>query len=360
MKLRWNCAEPALRLLEAGLVRRLELLVVGAQGRVGDLDPLGGHRRAPVQARREVGGGRRVEDDVARQSMPGRGADRPAARSAGDDGHGRHGRDEAACSSACIGSCAASCSCRRSPSRSSSRPSRRRRRSPPRLPGRLEGLSHLRRRWSRTSRRSPPPTRPSSTCSRSATVVPGPRAVGGQGQRQRRHRRGRARGPVRRPAPLRRAHGPRDDAAHPPLARPTATGRARRITVDRRTRARSGSCSRSTPTARSSTSRRGRFHYWRKNRQPTPGSSADRDRPQPQLRLPLGRAAAGPARTPRRSRTTGRRRSPRRRRGAMRDFLASPRGRRPAADPRRDHLPRGRPARDVAIRLHEEERPART
>ena len=48
-------AEAGLGLLEPGLVGLLELLVVGAQGRVGDLDPLSGHRRAPVEATVRVG-----------------------------------------------------------------------------------------------------------------------------------------------------------------------------------------------------------------------------------------------------------------------------------------------------------------
>ena len=51
-----DLAQPRLRPLQPCLVLLLQLLVVGAQGRVRDLDPLGGHSvGSPVQARREVG-----------------------------------------------------------------------------------------------------------------------------------------------------------------------------------------------------------------------------------------------------------------------------------------------------------------
>ena len=61
-----------------------------------------------------------------------------------------------------------------------------------------------------------------------------------------------------------------------------------RITQHRRTRARSGSCSRSTPTAREYDLTGDPYREWRKNRQPNAGSTAIGHGPQPQLRLPAG------------------------------------------------------------------------
>ena len=61
--------------------------------------------------------------------------------------------------------------------------------------------------------------------------LPGPDDLGGQDQRQRRGRRERARGPVRRPDPRRRAHGPRDD----PPDHALAGGRLRQRTPGSRT-----------------------------------------------------------------------------------------------------------------------------
>ena len=84
--------------------------------------------------------------------------------------------------------------------------------------------------------------------------LPGPRAVGDEDLRQRRHGRVRARGPVRRRPPRRRAHGRRDDAQDHALAR----RRLRHRPADhehRRHAARSGSSSTSTRTAPSTTSR---------------------------------------------------------------------------------------------------------
>ena len=121
-------------------------------------------------------------------------------------------------------------------------------------------------------------------------VLQGPRAVGGQDQRQRRH--------STRPSPRSCSTAsttptstwPRDDARGSSTGSPTATA-ATPGSPTSWTPARSGSCSRSTPTAPTFDIKDGRFHHWRKNRQP----NADGDRrhgPQPQLRLPLGRRRA--------------------------------------------------------------------
>ena len=81
----------------------------------------------------------------------------------------------------------------------------------------------------------------------------GPRHLGRQDQRQRRDRRGRARGPVRRPPPRPRAPDRRAGAVPAPHARRTATATDTPDHEPRRTAARSGSSSRSTPTASSTT-----------------------------------------------------------------------------------------------------------
>ena len=56
-----DLAQPRLRPLEPRLVLRVELLVVGAQGRVGDLDPLGGHSAGLSRAGASRGRAARVE-----------------------------------------------------------------------------------------------------------------------------------------------------------------------------------------------------------------------------------------------------------------------------------------------------------
>ena len=102
----------------------------------------------------------------------------------------------------------------------------------------------------------------------------------------------------------------------------------------------------------------GKFHFWRKNRQPTPGTELHRDRPEPELRLPLGRRRPDelePAgdHLPRAERVLGARDAEHAR------LPGQPGRRRPAADPHGHHLPRERPARDVAVRLHLHEHPDR-
>ena len=101
MKLRWTCAQPRLRLLQPRLVLGVQLLVVVAQGRVGDLDPLGGHSvGSPVQARRRGGAARVRHGDVAASLLPG---DRPKgpATPTGRPGHRRRVAPIAHTGSAC-------------------------------------------------------------------------------------------------------------------------------------------------------------------------------------------------------------------------------------------------------------------
>ena len=93
-------------------------------------------------------------------------------------------------------------------------------------------------------------------------------AFGREGQRQRRHRRGRARGPVRRAPSRRRAPDGRAGAV--PVQRARRRLRHRREGHETSsTAARSGSSSWSTRTAASSTSPATPTAGWRKNRQPT-------------------------------------------------------------------------------------------
>ena len=96
--------------------------------------------------------------------------------------------------------------------------------------------------------------------------------VGGQDLRQRHGRRERARGHVRRTAPLRRAHGRRDDAPHPPLAR----RRVRHRPADHEDREHPRDLDRVlvNPDGAEYDISGGNFHHWRKNRQPTPGSTS--------------------------------------------------------------------------------------
>ena len=223
------------------------------------------------------------------------------------------------------------------------------------LPGGLARVPHLSRdgRGHPPGRRGPPRHRPPGL---DRPELPGPPAVGGEGQRQRQRRRERARGPVRRRPPLRRAHGPRDDPAHPPLARGRLRqGRARH---EHRQHARGLDRLRDEP-------RRGDLRHQERAlpllaQEPAadPGLVLDRHRPQPQLRLPLGPRRADQPQPPgdhvsRPEALLGARDA----RVSRLPRLA--RRRRAAADPGRDHVPRGRAPRDVAVRLHEEERPGR-
>ena len=137
--------------------------------------------------------------------------------------------------------------------------------------------------------------------------------MGDEDLRQRRHRRDRARGPVRRRPPRRRAHGRRDGAPDHALA-----GRrlrhATRGSPTSSTAARSGSSSSSTPTAPSTTSSAAGSTTGARTASRRPGTQLHRHRPQPELRLPLGRRRADELATRRPSRTAGRARSRRPRR----------------------------------------------
>ena len=100
----------------------------------------------------------------------------------------------------------------------------------------------------------------------------------------------------------------------------------------------------------------GKYHYWRKNRQPTPGSTSkgtDLNRNFGYKWGGGGRTSSNPAaityRGPKAFSSPG---GP----GDAR-LPREPGRRRPTADPDRDHVPRVRSTGDVAIRLHEEERP---
>ena len=99
--------------------------------------------------------------------------------------------------------------------------------------------------------------------------------------------------------------------------------------------------------------RNGRFHHWRKNRSKT--RTARWARISTATTAIAGAAAARPAETRSRSRIAAR---PRLRRGdpCLPRLPGQPRRGRAPADPRGDHVPRVRPPRDVAVRLHEEER----
>ena len=66
-----DLAQPRLRPLQPCLVLLLQLLVVGTQGRVRDLDPLGGHLGGLSRAGASRGGAMRVRQDVAGHSTPG-------------------------------------------------------------------------------------------------------------------------------------------------------------------------------------------------------------------------------------------------------------------------------------------------
>ncbi len=222
------------------------------------------------------------------------------------------------------------------------------RRGRQRLPGGLPRLPHLCRAGggAEGGRRRPPVDRPALL---DRHELPGPAAVGGQDQRQRDTRRGRARGPVRRAPPQRRAHGPRDDPAHPPLARRRL--RHGRPDHEHRQHARGLDRVRGQP-------RRRRVRHLRR---PVPLLAQE-----PPAERATGRSAPTSTGTTAIAGGCGGRTSnnplaityrgpapfsaPETR--AMRDFLAQPGRRRAPADPRRDLVPRGRPARDVAVRLH--------
>ena len=179
--------------------------------------------------------------------------------------------------------------------------------------------------------------------------------MGGQGLGQRQRRRERARAPVRRHPPLRRAHGRRDDPPHLPLAR----GRVRRGPADHEHRQHARDLHRVPGQPR----RRRIRHLGRQvpllAEEPAagPGQHRDRHRPEPELRLQVG---------PRRSdqREPAGDHLPRaaallRARDARDARLpGQPGRRRPAADPGRDLVPRARPAGHVAVRLHAQGHPA--
>ena len=181
--------------------------------------------------------------------------------------------------------------------------------------------------------------------------------MGGQDLRQRRHRRGRARGPVRRRHPRRRAHGRRDDAADPALAR----RRLRHRPADHEHRRHPRDLDRVPRQPR-----RRRVRHLRRQvpllAQEPPADAGttylERHGPQPQLRLPVGRRRAdstNPQAITYRGPTAFS--APETR--AMRDFLASR-----VVDGRQqirtaitfhEYGPPG----DVAVRLHDHERAGR-
>ena len=226
-----------------------------------------------------------------------------------------------------------------------------------RVPARSRGLSQLHRADDRGRRR-----RGRASRHRQALLdrheLPGPPAVGGQDLRQRRGRRGRARGHVRRHPPRRRAHGDRDDAPHPPLARPTATGSTRGSRTSS-TPARSGSSSWSTPTAPSTTSPAARSTTGARTASRRP--ARPRSGPTSTATTATAGAAAArrPARTRRPSPTAARTPFSTPEDRAMRDFLASRvvNGRQQIRAAITFHE-YGRLVH-VAVRLHDDERPVR-
>ena len=117
--------------------------------------------------------------------------------------------------------------------------------------------------------------------------LPGPPALGGQDLGQRRGRRSRARGHVRRHPPRRRAHGHRDDPAHPPLA----GRRLRRRPADHLDRQHARDLDRVHGQPGRRRVRHLRRHVPPLAQEPPAdaGHDLDRDGPQPELRLPLGR-----------------------------------------------------------------------
>ena len=137
------------------------------------------------------------------------------------------------------------------------------------VPGRVHGLPQLHGdRGGDGGRGGRPPGHRAALLDREE--LPGPRPVGDEDLGQRRDRRERARGPVRRLAPRRRAHGRGDDAADHALA-----GRWLRVGhPDHEHRERTRGLDRlpGQPGRRRVRHLGGKFHFWRKNRQPTPGT----------------------------------------------------------------------------------------
>ena len=137
-----DCAQPRPGLLQARLVQRVQLLVVGAQGRVGDLDPLSGHsegsRAGAPRGRADAREARRCGPVYSR---PGRGRRGPA-RPTGPRGPS----PRVACRHACRLGAMPRLRRRRSPRASSPRASsarrRRRRLRGDRLPAGLSRLPH--------------------------------------------------------------------------------------------------------------------------------------------------------------------------------------------------------------------------
>ena len=100
------------------------------------------------------------------------------------------------------------------------------------------------------------------------------------------------------------------------------------------------------------------YRAWRKNRQPNAGSSTSAPTSTATTATAGAAAAARRARS-RRARIAGRAAFSAPETRAMRDFMDS-RGRRwSPADPRRHHVPHGRRAGPLAVRLHEDRRPGR-
>ena len=354
--------EERLRLGEAGLVLAVELLVVGAERGVGDLETrlrLGRHRSGTSG----VGGRRNVAVSLARAASDA--PCRPTGASAGP------ARRHVTVRWVGVGS-PARASCAPCPDRRAlvsapacsacslllaRWPPRLRQRGRRRLPARLRRATTPTRRWSRTSPPSSPPTRRSSSGSRSGTSYQGRTIWAVKISDNVARRRERARGPVRRPDPLRRAHGPRDDPPDHALARRRL--RPRRPDHEHRQQPRGLDHPRGQP-------RRRRVRHHRRRRSTSGARTASRTPGTTAIGTDLnrnfgyrwgggGRTQHEPGRDhlPRAVRLLGAR-DPERPR-----LPRQPGRQRPAADPDGDHVPRGRPARDVAVRLHLHRRPGR-
>ena len=236
------------------------------------------------------------------------------------------------------------------------RSSPRRARGADEFPKGWRGYPHATPRWSTRSRRSTRPTRASSTGSRSASSYSGRELLAAKISDNVGTRRERARGPVRRPPPRRRAHGPGDDAARSSTGSPTATASSARITVDR-------GLARGLDRVRDEPRRRRVRHQGRPLPPLAQEPPAERRARAPSARTSTGTtatagaSAAAPAGTPRRSRTTARSRSRRPRPGrcatSSRSRVVGGRQQIRAAITFHEYGPAG----DVAVRLHEAERP---
>ena len=192
------------------------------------------------------------------------------------------------------------------------------------------------------------PTRTSCGSSRSA-VVRGADPVGGRGVGPRRRRRGRAGGAARRASPRARAHVRRDDAGGLRVA-DRRLRRDPRITgiVDSR---RVWFVFMVNPDGGEYDIASGAYHDWRRNRQPTPGTDLVGTDVNRNYGYRWG-CCGGASRDPSSSRFGGPRAFSTPEARAMRDFVESRVGQRPAADPHPHLVPHPRPPRDVPLRVH--------